>query len=1129
MSAHDTGSATASRIRRHIRKRSRQSNRQKHQRAHSLFVEQLEDRTLLTTVDLLLVETWPPATPQSAAEYHGLQTPEAGLVAGNADGVFPLRFHDGATGKTQVAADVDATSMQALTEFDSPAQPDLTLSQNGQEESSALDVFDAGDNYSADGRQVPIHRLGGELTVKLEGAALFENILTAITANDSAEFTAALERSLSHDVFVLSIGGSVDAAQGFFEIQPDVSWVAPSFVNGETRTRQWLNGEVVVALNPGEDSRMFFASGDFDDYRPLWGTTDQFVATVSHGGLDVLALANALVLDPRVSWSTPNFFSDYQATAIPDDTLFGSQWHLRNTGQNGARSGADANLVSAWDTTAGSSEVIVAVVDSGVQTNHPDLRIFSNVDEIAGNGIDDDGNGYVDDVNGWDFHSNDNNPNPAAGTGDNHGTSVAGVATAAGNNSLGVAGASWNSKVLPVKISNNGAFATDAQIAESIRYAAGATKTGGTWRGADVINCSWGGGSPNTTLTNAFTWATTSGRGGLGTPVFVATGNSANNTNADSYVPFGITSVTGAWPSTWAWVLRYRTDVSGTAGDDTMRLGMWQHVDGSIHRFDSMTPPTGWIVDPFVNEDGWYIEDNVARAYGVARYQARPDAIGGNDSAYIMSPTFSTSGSTIPGVTAWIARSCETADLGEFLLFDVASSTLYSINATFSGANPPRTNGIMYPASIDSNVAVGASTDWDYRSNYSQFGTGIDLVAPSAGGYAGITTTDRTGSDGYGSGDYVTSFGGTSSATPLASGIGALLLSKNPRLSSVEVGSHLRDTANKIGGVTYTAGFNQYYGYGRVDASAALAAVAADTTGPIVSTVVLANDSGISSTDGITTDNTPVITYTFSERTVWNGSDVSVKAPDNSTVVPTSYRGSGTSTLTLVLPALAQQGQYTVTLLGSSSFKDQAGNKLNNGADHTYHFTLDNTPPQVESALFGDGTASRSMVTQIVVTFDGLVNIDSAAFAINKRGSGAVGVSSVVTTLAGKTIATLTFTGAYVESTGSLSDGYYDLTIDYTKVRDAAGNLLDGDNNGSPGGNYVIGDEEADNFFRLYGDTNGDGLVGIVEFGQFRASFGKTPGQLGYDWRFDFDGGGVGITDFGAFRARFGKPKLPWQ
>ena len=147
------------------------------------------------------------------------------------------------------------------------------------------------------------------------------------------------------------------------------------------------------------------------------------------------------------------------------------------------------------------------------------------------------------------------------------------------------------------------------------------------------------------------------------------------------------------------------------------------------------------------------------------------------------------------------------------------------------------TSSIGYPASMAETIAVGASTNQDRRASYSNYGQGIDFVAPSSGGTRRIETTDIQGSNGYNrnpgtSGDYCegednSGFGGTSAATPLAAGVAALMLSVNPSLTANEVRKILRETAIKIDPVNgrYDAnGWSEQYGYGRIDAAKAVLA-----------------------------------------------------------------------------------------------------------------------------------------------------------------------------------------------------------------------------------------------------------------------------------------------------------------
>ncbi|PKL59662.1 MAG: hypothetical protein CVV33_06680, partial [Methanomicrobiales archaeon HGW-Methanomicrobiales-4] len=99
-------------------------------------------------------------------------------------------------------------------------------------------------------------------------------------------------------------------------------------------------------------------------------------------------------------------------SGAPNDPRFSEQWNLLNSGQTGGTADSDINAVPAWAMSTGSSNIVVAVIDTGVDYTHPDLvnNIWKNPGEIANNGIDDDGNGYVDDVYGWDFINNDNDP-----------------------------------------------------------------------------------------------------------------------------------------------------------------------------------------------------------------------------------------------------------------------------------------------------------------------------------------------------------------------------------------------------------------------------------------------------------------------------------------------------------------------------------------------------------------------------------------------------------------------------------------------------------------------------------------------------------------------------------------------
>jgi subtilisin family serine protease len=127
-----------------------------------------------------------------------------------------------------------------------------------------------------------------------------------------------------------------------------------------------------------------------------------------------------------------------------------------------------------------------------------------------------------------------------------------------------------------------------------------------------------------------------------------------------------------------------------------------------------------------------------------------------------------------------------------------------------------------FPANHADVMAVGASTDLGYRSDYSQYGAKLDFVTLSSGGLLGIPSTDLTGLAGESSDDYLLDFGGTSASVPMAAGVAALVLAANPELRPTQLRTLLRLSAEKIGGVQYTSGFSPYYGYGRLNARKAI-------------------------------------------------------------------------------------------------------------------------------------------------------------------------------------------------------------------------------------------------------------------------------------------------------------------
>ena len=198
--------------------------------------------------------------------------------------------------------------------------------------------------------------------------------------------------------------------------------------------------------------------------------------------------------DPNVEYAEPNY-RIYLHQTFPNDPSFGLLWGLNSA------SDADIDAPEAWDITQGSANIVIAVIDTGVNYAHTDLtaNMWTNpgedawadpLDPTTGNRIDDDGNGYVDDWRGWDFLGHevhirvpprvpDNDPMDQS----DHGTHVAGTIAAVGNNANGITGVMWTARIMPLRFID-GQGGTTGHAIEAINYAAR--------MGAHIINASWG-------------------------------------------------------------------------------------------------------------------------------------------------------------------------------------------------------------------------------------------------------------------------------------------------------------------------------------------------------------------------------------------------------------------------------------------------------------------------------------------------------------------------------------------------------------------------------------------------------------------------------------------------------------
>jgi subtilisin family serine protease len=542
---------------------------------------------------------------------------------------------------------------------------------------------------------------------------------------------------------------------------------------------------------------------------------------------------------PDVEFAQPDWI--YQLEGVPNDPRFREQWSLHNTGQTintgqGTRVAgtpdADIDAPEVWDATTGSDSIVVGVIDSGVNTRHPDLvpNLFVNAAEAAGvAGVDDDGNGRVDDVNGFDFRNKNGRVSDDA---NQHGTLVASVIGARGGNGLGVTGVAQQVKVLPLQAASDlGEISTSAAV-EAVAYA--------RQMRAQVVNMSFGAWGQQSAGDQALEAGIEASPGILFTTSAgnqdPATGNAGNN------------DVKPHWPSNLTVDHANVIAVAGTdnkdalsatssfgpttvdlaaPGDDILGASVPLNPTPVLsENFQGVTPPNlpaGWLGWLTVNEFGTNsVTDSPGAGYA-------PNANTTSTSPRFNPPADATLCDVAHDRRRRLAR-------GDF--FRVAASnddglSYFDIEQLDTDSVGPGLRSTPDPPRFRTDGSTAARVQFWLQANgdaITDDGVYVDNVAVRCG-----PSSEPS----------LRFFQGTSLSSPAVAGVAALMLSKNPALTPRELKAGLRNTADRVAGLVGRVSTN-----GRLNADKAVRAPHA----------LLAGDEGSLPLGPISDTQPPIVT-----------------------------------------------------------------------------------------------------------------------------------------------------------------------------------------------------------------------------------------------------------------------------
>jgi subtilisin family serine protease len=503
---------------------------------------------------------------------------------------------------------------------------------------------------------------------------------------------------------------------------------------------------------------------------------------------------------PAVEYAEPNYI--YQLAGIPNDPLFNQLWGLHNTGQTvrgvTGIAGADIHASEAWDITTGSPNVIIAVIDTGIAYDHPDLapNMWRNPGETPNDGIDNDRNGFVDDYYGYDFFNNDSDPMDVVAPWDGllgHGTGLSGTMAAVGNNSIGITGVMHTARLMALKagsgLSREGV--TAAAFIPAGNYAIS--------MGARVINASFGrlGGA-----CSVAEYSMLSAANAAGIMVLAAAGNSTQDNDIVPWYPaqYSVATACGpALPNVIAVAASDQNDelalfssfgatsvqIASPGTDETYSTYPTPNVNTVLlHNFDSNPTGLGYTFSGITNT--WEFTNSASLSQDNSLTDSPAGNYLSNTNSLATGPAFSTVGQH--GCLLVGALRLAFAGNNDGILVQASGDggATWTSGNTFSSS----TGGIFHDLPLE-EVRDGS------LMNQFRFNMFSDASGNDDGAYLDDVRVTCVAGAPSGNTDYGYT-GGTSAATAHVTGVVGLLLAAYPNLTVAEIRNAILNTGDVL-------------------------------------------------------------------------------------------------------------------------------------------------------------------------------------------------------------------------------------------------------------------------------------------------------------------------------------------